>query len=190
VSISNITMRDIGNSPIFMRLGARLRGPEGTKPGELRRIKISNVVVHNASPRLGCVISGIPGHEIEDVSISNVRIYYAGGGTEQMAATRPPEKDNAYPEPAMFGDMPSYGFFIRHAKNIQLDNVEVSVEKDDARPAFVLDDVRGAEFNHIKAERPACAPIFLLRGVEKFTTHRVSGVADMEKDKLPDEQRF
>jgi polygalacturonase len=190
VSISNITMRDIGNSPIFMRLGARLRGPEGTKPGELRRIKISNVVVHNAAARLGCIISGIPGHEIEDVSISDVRIYCAGGGTKEQAATRPAEKENAYPEPAMFGDMPSYGFFIRHVKGIQLNNVEVSVETDDARPAFVLEDVRGAEFNHVKAQRPAGAPMFMLRGVEQFTTHRVSGVPDMEKDKLADEQRF
>ena len=191
VSISNITMRDIGNSPIFMRLGARLRGPEGpTKPGELRRIKISNVVVHNAAARLGCVISGIPGHEIEDVSISDVRIYYAGGGTKEQAATRPAEKENAYPEPAMFGDMPSYGFFIRHVKGIVLNNVEVSVERDDARPAFVLEDVRGAEFNHVKAARAAETPIFMLRGVEQFTTHRVGGVADMQKDKLPDEQKF
>ena len=191
VSISNITMRDIGNSPIFMRLGARLRGPEGTKPGELRRIKISNVVVHNAAARLGCIISGIPGHDIEGVSISDVRIYYAGGGTKEQAATRPAEKENAYPEPAMFGDMPSYGFFIRHVNDIQLNNVELSVEKDDARPAFVLEDVRGAEFNRIRTPRgEAGGGNFVLRNVAQFGATRVDGMSDTAKDRVADEERF
>jgi hypothetical protein len=30
VTVSNITMRDISNSPIFIRLGSRMRVPEGT----------------------------------------------------------------------------------------------------------------------------------------------------------------
>lgn len=45
VTITNITMRDIVNSPFFLRLGARMRGPEGTPVGVLRRVKISNVIV-------------------------------------------------------------------------------------------------------------------------------------------------
>src|SRR5690606_21942438 len=35
VTISNITMRDIVNAPIFLRLGARLRSPKGTPPGKM-----------------------------------------------------------------------------------------------------------------------------------------------------------
>src|SRR5688572_17400149 len=35
VTISNITMRDIVNSPFFLRLGGRMRGPAGTKIGAL-----------------------------------------------------------------------------------------------------------------------------------------------------------
>ena len=190
VTISNITMRDIGNSPIFMRLGARLRGPEGTRPGELRRVKISNVVVHNAAARLGCVISGIPGHEIEDVEISDVHIGYAGGGTKEMAATRPAEKEDAYPEPTMFGDMPSYGFFIRHVKGIQLNNVTMTLEKPDARPAFVLEDVRGAEFNRVRTPRGETGGNFVLRNVEHFNATRVDGMSDTVKDRVADEERF
>lgn len=44
VTITNITMRDIVNAPIFLRLGARMRGPEGTPVGKLRRINISDVL--------------------------------------------------------------------------------------------------------------------------------------------------
>src|SRR5205085_779590 len=93
VTITNLTMRDIANSPFFLRLGSRNRGPkELTKTEELRRVIISNVVVYNAEPKFSSIISGIPGHYIEDVKLSNIRIYYQGGGTKEQAAIEPPEK--------------------------------------------------------------------------------------------------
>src|SRR5712672_2900079 len=36
VTISNITMRDVSNCPIFLRLGSRMRGPSGAQVGALR----------------------------------------------------------------------------------------------------------------------------------------------------------
>src|SRR6476620_11850302 len=142
VTISNLTMRDISNSPIFLRLGSRNRGPkETTKVGAMRRVIISNIVVHNADPKYSSIISGIPGYLIEDVLLSNIRIYAKGGGTKEQAALDPPERENIYPEPAMFGDLPAYGFFIRHIKGLQMRDVEVSCLTPDQRPAFVLNDV-------------------------------------------------
>ena len=76
VTITNITMREIPNAPIFMRLGFRGRGPkETTTVGALRRIIISNVVVYDAGANISSIISGIPGHPIEDVTLSNIKIY-------------------------------------------------------------------------------------------------------------------
>src|SRR5215468_8285644 len=86
VTISNITMRDIANCPIFLRLGSRMRGPSGPPVGELRRVKINNIVVYNAEPRYASIISGIPGHDVEDVTLNNIRIYYKGGGAKEQAA--------------------------------------------------------------------------------------------------------
>jgi polygalacturonase len=186
VTITNITMRDIGNSPIFMRLGARLRGPEGTKVGELRRITISNIVCWNAPTRLSSIISGIPGHDIEDIKLDNIRIYTKGGGTEKQAALQPPEKEDAYPEPTMFGDMPAYGFYVRHAKNVEISDVQIIPQEPDARPPIMLEDVKGAEFENVKAQRAAGAPMFVLRNVTGLKTHRVQGVADVDKDKADD----
>ena len=169
VTISNITMRDISNSPFFLRLGFRGRGPkETTTVGALRRVIISNVVVYNADPRYASIISGIPGHSIEDVRFSNIRIYYQGGGTKEQAALDPPEKEDTYPEPTMFGVLPAYGFFIRHVKGIEMRDVEVSYMKDDARPPFSLNDVIGAEFLHIKGQRSQDVPTFALKKVENF----------------------
>ena len=69
VVISNITMRHVTSSPVFIRLGARLRGPAGTKVGSIRRVSISNLVASDADGALGCIITGIPGHPIEDVPV-------------------------------------------------------------------------------------------------------------------------
>src|SRR3989441_8956695 len=63
VTITNITMRDVANCPIFLRLGSRVRGPQGTPVGALRRISLDNVIVYNAEPRYASLISGIPGHD-------------------------------------------------------------------------------------------------------------------------------
>jgi polygalacturonase len=154
VTITNITMREITNAPIFMRLGFRGRGPkDSTTVGALRRVIISNVVVYNAGTAISSIIAGIPGHPIEDVTLSNIRIYSKGGGTEQQAALEPVEKDDAYPEPTMFGDTPSCGFFIRNAKGLRIDQVSLSYMKDDQRPAFVLNNVTGVEFARVNAQR-------------------------------------
>ena len=162
VTVSNITMREVSNAPIFIRLGSRMRAPEGTPIGTVKRVSISNLTAYNADPRYGSIISGIPGHDVEDVKLSQIRILYRGGLTLDQVARQPadlvntfffraaggvpprqpydtPEREKEYPEPSMFGMLPAYGFFIRHAGNIELNDVDVSFLQEDRRPAFVLD---------------------------------------------------
>ena len=170
VTISNITMRDISNSPIFLRLGSRLRGPQQTtKVGALRRVIISNVVVHNADPKYASIISGVPGFLIEDVRLSNIRIYAQGGGTKEQAALDPPEREAMYPEPTMFGELPAYGFFIRHVKGLQMRDVEMSYLKSDMRPPIWLNDVSGISFINLRAQRETDVPAFILKDVSNFS---------------------
>ena len=189
VAISNVTMRDIFNSPIFLRLGARMRGPEGAAIGALRRVKLSNFVVYNADPRYASIISGIPGHDIEDVSLSNIRIYYQGGGTKEQAAVSPAEEEKGYPEPRMFGVIPAYGFYLRHVDGIEMNDVQVGFMKEDLRPAFVLDSVKNAEFFHVKAQRAASVPAFSLKAVDGFEVRLSPGIADTKLQKV-DKKEF
>ncbi|HXM34064.1 MAG TPA: right-handed parallel beta-helix repeat-containing protein, partial [Pyrinomonadaceae bacterium] len=184
VTITNITMRDVLNAPIFLRLGARMRGPKGVPVGELRSVNISNVVVWNADPRYASIISGIPGHDVEDIKLSNIRIYYQGGGNAAQATLSPPERETNYPEPSMFGELPAYGFFIRHAKGIELNNVEVSYLKEDQRPAFVLSDVQDATFVNVKAQHAPNVPVFALKNVADFNTHGCRDVPDMRLERV------
>jgi polygalacturonase len=169
IAVSNITMRDIPDLPIFMRLGSRMRGPQGRAIGQLRRVSISNLVAHNTGDRFCSILSGIPGHPIEDVRLSDIIIYNQGGGTSEDAAIKPPERENAYPEPTMFGPMPAYGFYFRHINGLQVSDVEVRTMKQDARPAFVLDDVEHADFIHVKTQTGTGA--FALNSVKDFNVY-------------------
>lgn len=149
VTINNITMRDIVNAPIFLRLGARMRGPEGTPVGTLRRVIISNIVAYNVDGKAGAIISGIPGNDIEDISLHDINIYFKGGGTKEQASIEVPGLENGYPEPGRFGVTPAYGFFVRHVDGISFDNIHLGLMSNDERPSFVLDSVKNASFRFV-----------------------------------------
>jgi polygalacturonase len=156
IAITNTTMRDLISPPLFMRLGARLRGPKDTtKVGTLKRVLVSNLVCNNAPMRVTSILSGIPGYAIEDVKLSNIYIENLGGATADAAAIKPPEKEDSYPEPGMFGQMPSLGFFLRHMRNVEMSHVELATIAPDARPAFYLEDVNRVDFFSITAPRTA-----------------------------------
>ncbi len=79
ITISNIAMRDICNSPIYIRLGNRARGPKELPVSVIRRVKLSDITVKDADCRYASIIFGIDGHPIEDVTLSNIYIQYRGG---------------------------------------------------------------------------------------------------------------
>ncbi len=149
VSISNLTMRDISNAAIFLRLGNRARGPNNPPVGLLRRVIIDNVVASDVNYRCGAIINGIPGHDIQDISLSNIRIRLQGGGTKDAAVRQVPERETAYPEPGMFGVLPAYGFYMPHVNGVTMRNVAVTCAKEDLRPAFLLDDVTNQDFDDV-----------------------------------------
>ena len=154
IAITNTTMRDLISPPLFLRLGARLRGPKDTtRVGTLKRVLISNLVCHNAPMRVTSILSGIPGYAIEDVKLSNIYVENLGGATPDAAKIQPPEKEDSYPEPTMFGPMPSLGFFLRHIRNIEMSHVELATVAPDARPAFYLQHVDRADFFAITAPK-------------------------------------
>ena len=184
ITVSNITMRDVMNSPIFLRLGRRLRAPEGTPVGKLRRVNINNIVAYNADPRYASIVAGLPQNDIEDVRLTDIRIVYRGGGKKELAAVQPPERETNYPEPSMFGEIPAYGFFIRHVRGIELNSVTVSYLTEEMRPPFLLEDVTFAKFNNVTGYRNLNVPMFVLRNVSDFTTNSCGGVANMHLDRV------
>jgi len=156
IAISNITMRDISGCPIFLRLGARLRGPkESTKVGTLRRVLINNLTCYNSTAKFSSILTGIPGYTIDDVKLSNIYIQHQGGGSATDAATDAPELVDGYPEPGKFGTTPSHGFYLRHMRHLEMSHVEVQPATPDVRPVFYLEDVERADFIAVTGPSPA-----------------------------------
>jgi polygalacturonase len=207
VAVSNLTMRNVSNAPIFIRLGSRMRAPEGTAIGSIKRINISNVSAYNADPRYGSIISGVPGHDVEDVRLSGLRLVYRGGLTLDQTAKQPadlvnsfffrasggvpprepydtPEREKEYPEPSMFGILPGYGFFIRHAKGIELNDIDISYMKEDRRPAFVLDSVEGISLENCKAQKANGVALLVMMNAKGVGAHHCAGLADFQADSV------
>ena len=160
VNISRIVMENVGN-PIFIRLGNRGRtyekrtgqkfhadvNPEGAPVGSIKNIRISDVVAkvtgEDKSRSGPIMITGIPGHYVEDVVLENIKISYPGSGTFEDAERVVPEDIARYPEQFFFGVLPSWGAYIRHAGNIEFKNVEMQIRSPDKRKKIVLEDVEG-----------------------------------------------
>lgn len=144
VNVSDITIEGT-ESPIFVRLGNRARGyKEGvpvTKVGKINGIHLSNIQIRNAGS-MGCSITGIPGHEVENVWLDNITIHHKGGVTAADMAkineSIKDEKEKEYPEATMWGNLPAKGFFVRHARNIKFNNIEVITEQPDVREVIVI----------------------------------------------------
>lgn len=168
IDVSNIDAVNTGNA-IFIRLGQR----SGDKPGSIKNVSIKNIKVqvpfgrpdsnydlrgpevdffHNPFPSS---IVGVPGYKIENVSLENITISYPGRATKGMAYVslnrldQVPEAAKEYPEFSMFGELPAWAFYVRHANGISFKNIKITLDDTDFRPAFVFDDVQNLNMERI-----------------------------------------
>jgi len=180
----NITMRDVTDTPFFIRLNARMRGPEGTAVGVCRRLTISNLNVYDVggrpmSPELGAgMVMGIPGHYIEDLTLSNIRIYFRAGTSKEAIDKEVPQHLDMYPDPYRWHSMPAYGIYFRYVKGLHVSGLLLRTLNKDERPAFFLDDVHDADFYQIDAQRGSGAPLVMLKNVSNISFHEVHGMKD------------
>ncbi|HBL73810.1 MAG: hypothetical protein A2W90_17125 [Bacteroidetes bacterium GWF2_42_66] len=143
ICISNVRIEGT-HSPLFIRLANRARpykeGLEVIQVGTIKNVSINNVFI-TSEEKMGCSITGIPGHPVENIHLSNIYFQSEGGGLKEDVYWEVPEKEKDYPEGTMFGVLPAYGFYIRHAQNISVDGGELSPKNPDLRPALYFDDV-------------------------------------------------
>lgn len=178
VTVKNLTMTEVTTAPLFIRLGNRARGPGEPPVGKVRRVVISHVTVKDADARYASQIVGLPGHPIEDVRWSDIDIEYRGGGTAEDAAREAPENEKAYPEPSMFGTLPAYGLFVRHARGVVIERVKVRYANPEARPSAWLEDVAGVSLVGFDAQQAPGAKRMVLRGVTDLKIKDSKGLAD------------
>jgi polygalacturonase len=164
VSVSDIHMTNV-RAPIFVRLGKRGRAQDVPIPGTLRNVSISNVVAVGAMTASS--ITGVAGYPVSDIRLKNIRVTAVGGAGPEVAAQVVPELEKTYPDAYMFRDLPASGFYCRHVRDLTFENLELTVDQPDARPAVVLDNVRQARLKGLQAMPPAEGqPLVWLRSVQ------------------------
>ncbi len=176
ILVDSLYAYNTGNA-IYLRIGARWnKGRTGT----MNNITIQNVYaeIPNSKPDAGyeyegpiedlprnispASIVGLPGQDITNVTLRNIQIVYPGGSNSNYAwrGLKPsdldsiPEMPAAYPEFSQFKELPAWGFYVRHAKNIKFENITLTAKGKEYRPAIVLDDVKGATFSGMKYNEP------------------------------------
>lgn len=153
IIVKNITMEDIGNSPIYIRIGDRMRGPEGLPPSTIHDITISNVKVERCDSRYAMLIVGEEGNPIKDVTLKDVSITYLGGTTIEDVRTQKGANnffnryDKKYPEPFAHGIQPAWGLSMQHTRNITFKKVSLSLLTPDERPQAYLKDVGNFDYS-------------------------------------------
>ena len=154
ITIDNINIEET-ESPIFIRLANRARpykkGMTIDHIGTITDVMISNVHIKNAQ-NIGCSITGQPNHPVQNVTLNNIVYHHYGGGTSANASKKIEDLPEQYPEATMFGILPAQGIYIRHAKNVQIKNLEVRTINGDYRPVIYADDISGCIFKSIKKE--------------------------------------
>ena len=140
IVVENISMSHVHHYPIYITTGCRNRGPkERTDVSSARDIYINNVIADDCDSLAGIIITGMEGTPIKNVSLSNIRIQYRGGG--QKVSTPYREQGTNYPEPRWAGPTPAYGLFARHVDGLRLHNVKFELMRPDERPEMIFDDV-------------------------------------------------
>jgi polygalacturonase len=145
VLCENLHLTEVTTAPLFIRLGARGRGPD-PKPGVVRNIVVRNLVARDILPDYCAIVAGLPESPIENVTLSDIHLVYRGGGTAEEGARRPGDLADAYPEPSMFGTTPAHGLWVRHVRGLVVKNFRVETEAPDGRPAILLQSTDDVHF--------------------------------------------
>lgn len=100
----------------------------------------------NDGERNSCIVFNcVGGATMENVSLSDIHLTFAGGGTAEDAARRDlPQFAGEY---FMLGVIPAYGVYARGVKGLTLSNVRLQVDAPDQRPAVIFDGVTDAAIN-------------------------------------------
>lgn len=161
INISNISMRNIKGSAIFIRLGVRnrtYRKQAKINTPYLRNINIENVQGTGISAENGCIIAGIKSIPVENVRLNNINLQFEGGGKAAESYRQIPENEKDYPNGVIFSRLPAYGFYIRYAENIDMQNIKLGFTQNEQRPAIIAEEVDQLTLEYLKSEASTLTP--------------------------------
>ena len=142
-AIRNVTFQRISlagcQNAIFIALGSR----SGAAVGSINGIQFHDITGSSLSDTRGCPISGCftngLTYKLANILFDNVNISYKGGLGSIPSA--PPEYAGQYPENTMWGNLPAYAYYLRHADGVTFTNCYSHAAAADARPWIATNDV-------------------------------------------------
>jgi polygalacturonase len=179
ITVDGIDAQNVGNA-FFVRLGHRY---QGQPVGVIKNILLKNIkaTILNLKPDKGyemegpppdekypllpATIVGLDSHFIQNISLENIKLTYGGNAqTNEIgvdSTQKVPERAKEYPEFDMFGELPSWGLYVRHTEGVTLENVKFDLQKQDSRTTIFLDDTHNIMMNRVKF-CPKKSPMFIV----------------------------
>jgi polygalacturonase len=192
VTVERVKATNTGNA-FFIRLGHRT---QSKPPGSIHNIILRDmdVVVRPEHPgehmdvntphnQIPSSIVGLPNKPVESILLENIKVRFPGGAKREKVEIKldalgsVPENARDYPEFSMWGELPAWGVYIRHAKHVTLRNVQFSLDAPDFRPAIVADDAPGLCLDKIKVGPGGGEPVVIFKD---------SPDADLRNPSLPE----
>ena len=159
--LEDVKIKNNTGNALFIRLGNRY----GNNTGVVKDIFIKHLTAEippnkpdkgydtegpladSVSNLLPSSIVGLPNNLIKNVPLSGINITFYGGGKPLSAGQhRPPkvpESPREYPEFSMFGELPAWGFYVRHTEGVHFTHIKLRlIEKDYWEPIVFEDAVK------------------------------------------------
>jgi len=152
VAFQRIEFADVGSAFFVYLAQQSTTHPTGDVPklGSIDSVSFTDVRGATASwahsPHQGSLITGHifngTTYPITNLSFTNVDVSFVGGLASVPASPVEATPDQ-YPESNMFGDLPAWGYYLRHVAGVSFTSCTSTVQNTDARPKLVTDDVSG-----------------------------------------------
>ena len=161
VRVSDVTMHDVA-TPLFLTLAP------GNTAGQISIDRLSAT----GSYRAAASIESWADAPFEHVSLRDVSMEFTGGGTADDARLpiRPPPADTR--------PLPAWGIYARNISRLDLQNVRLSFQKDDLRPAFIADAIGTLEADELKFPHATAMQVDLRKVKHVRWPDKPVGVAD------------
>lgn len=191
ININNITIKN-ARSAIFINVGNESYNTgmppvfkSAVRPGKISDIHISNVTGYaigsnyenppniwgSDTTHLPCLIVGHPESPIENVTLSNIKLSFVGGGdmidiqSDMNTMGGGFNFDN-------YKKVPAYGLYCRYTKNLRINSIDFSVLKGDPRPPVFIEESNFLNLSDLTSQSQATTPSFMwLRQVDNAMIH-------------------
>ena len=156
-NIKNVLIKNVkivhGTGPLFIANGTRMRkyyeDQTRQRPGTIKNSKVQNMFadVYIREENFVCngrgvvLITGTPNDLVENIDIIDSVFNMPGGEKSASKTYKVKELQGEYPEYYTLGTTPSYGAYVRHAKNVKFANVKFTLKNFDVRKCIHSEDV-------------------------------------------------